>query len=66
MVVITPDNKIYSCLFLAKPGLEIGELIDGKIMLNDTIKNDGNFSRAQEKCNKNNVEFVSKVLKLKK
>lgn len=66
MVVITPDNKIYSCLFLAKHGLEIGELIDGKIMLNDTIKNDGNLCLAQEMCNKNNEEFVSKVLKLKK
>jgi len=65
MVVITPDNKIYSCLFLAKPGLEIGELIDGEIMLNDTIKNDGNLCIAQEMC-KNNEEFVSKVLKLKK
>ena len=66
MVVITPDNKVYSCLFSAKPGLEIGELVDGKIMLNDTIKNDGSLCLAHEMCNNNNEEFVSKVLKLKK
>ena len=66
MVVITPDNNVYSCLFLAKPGLEIGKLVDGKILLNDYIDNDGSLCLAQEMCNNNNEKFVSKVLKMKK
>ncbi len=32
-VVITPDNSIYPCVFLAKPGYEIGKYIDGKILI---------------------------------
>ena len=63
MVVITPDNNVYSCLFLAKPGLEIGKLVDGKILLNDYIDNDGSLCLAQEMCNNNNEEYVAKVLK---
>ena len=66
MVVITPDNNVYSCLFLAKPGLEIGKLVAGKILLNDYIDNDGSLCLAQEMCNNNNEKFVSKVLKIKK
>ena len=66
MVVVTPDNNVYSCLFLAKPGLEIGKLENGKILLNESIDNNGNLCLAQELCNNNNEEFVSKVLKLKK
>lgn len=66
MVVITPDNNVYSCLFLAKPGLEIGKLIDGKILLNDYINHDGNLCLAQEMCNNNNAKFVAKVLKKQK
>ena len=66
MVVITPDNNVYSCLFLAEPGLEVGKLINGKILLNDYINNDGNLCLAQEMCNNNNSEFVAKVLKKQK
>ena len=66
MVAITPDNNVYSCLFLAKPGLEIGKLIDGKILLNDYINHDGNLCLAQEMCNNNNAKFVAKVLKKQK
>ncbi len=66
MVVVTPDNNVYSCLFLAKPGLEIGKLVDGKILLNDYIDNDGSLCLAQEMCNNNNEKFVAKVLKMKK
>ena len=65
MVVITPDNNVYSCLFLAKPGLEIGKFADGKILLYDYIDNDGSSCLAQELCNNNNnnEEYVTKVLK---
>lgn len=66
MVVVTPDNNVYPCLFLAKPGLEIGQLIDGKIMLNEYIDNDGTLCLAQEMCNNNNEEYVTKVLKKSK
>lgn len=66
MVVITPDNNVYPCLFLATPGLEIGKLIDGKILLNDYINNDGNLCLAQELYNNNNSEYVAKVLKMQK
>ena len=64
MVVITPDNNVYSCLFLAKPGLEIGKYIDGKIMLNNEIENNGELCIAQEICNKNNDRVLSRVLKI--
>lgn len=63
MVVVTPNNSVYSCLFLAKQGLEIGKLIDGKILLNDYINNDGSLCLFQEMYNNNNEEFVIKVLK---
>lgn len=66
MVVITPDNNVYSCLFLAKPGLEIGKYINGKILLNNEIDNDGELCLAQELCNKNNNKVLSKVLKIGK
>lgn len=66
MVVVTPDNNVYPCLFLAKPGLEIGKLEDGKILLNEHIDNDGNLCLAQELCNNNNEKIISKVLKLMK
>ena len=66
MVVITPDNNVYSCLFLAKPGLEIGKYINGRILLNNEIDNDGELCLAQELCNKNNNKVLSKVLKIGK
>lgn len=66
MIVITPDNNVYSCLFLAKPGLEIGQLVDGKVLLYNYINNDGSLCLAQEICNNNNEELVYKVLKKQK
>lgn len=38
-VVITPDKKIYSCVFLAMPGNEIGYYKDGQIYISDEFKN---------------------------
>lgn len=63
MVVITPDNNVYPCLFLAKPGLEIGKYVYGRILLNDYIDNDGRLCLAQEMCNNNNETYVMNVLK---
>lgn len=47
-VVITPDLKVYPCIFLAKPGWEIGYLENGKIMLDKEIKHDGMKCLAKE------------------
>ena len=51
-VVLTPDNKIYPCVFLAKENYEIGEYIDGKIMLDNSFYNDHNICLTDNICNK--------------
>ncbi|MBR3660294.1 MAG: radical SAM protein [Bacilli bacterium] len=53
-VILTPDNNIYPCIFLAKKGYEIGKYIDGKIFINDEYYNinNGNICYAKEICNK--------------
>lgn len=38
-VTITPDNKVYPCIFLAGKVDPIGELIDGKVYLYETHEN---------------------------
>jgi radical SAM protein with 4Fe4S-binding SPASM domain len=40
-VVITPNLNVYPCIFMTKPGFEIGKYINGKIMLDEKILNDG-------------------------
>ncbi len=50
-VVLTPDNNIYPCIFLAKPGYEIGKFEDGKIFINDKTENLGNICYADDLCN---------------
>ena len=39
-VCITPDNKVYGCTCICKPGYEIGEIIDGDIYLYSDFEND--------------------------
>lgn len=65
LVVITPDNNVYPCLFLAKPGYEIGKYDENtkKVLLDYIIDNDGNHCLAYEICNKNNEKVFTKVLK---
>ena len=55
-VVLTPDNNIYPCIFLAKPGYEIGKYEDGKIMIDEKFIeiNDGKKCYAKEICNLDN------------
>lgn len=48
-VVLTPDNKVYPCFFLAKPGNEIGIFRDGRILLYDIKPEDGCL--ALKRCN---------------
>lgn len=39
-VCITPDNKVYGCTCICKPGYEVGEIIDGEIYLYNDFYND--------------------------
>lgn len=50
-VYITPDNNVYPCIFLTKPGYEIGKYIDGRIMISNTFENDHNVCITSEICN---------------
>ncbi len=38
-VVITPDLNVYPCIFMTKPGFEIGKYINGKVILDGEINN---------------------------
>lgn len=61
MVVITPDNNVYPCLFLAKPGNEIGQYIDGEIQINYEITHSGDNCIAEMYCN-HGVKNLKKIL----
>lgn len=39
-VCITPDDKVYGCTCICKPGYEVGELVDGEIYLYADFVND--------------------------
>lgn len=52
-IVLTPDNYLYPCVFLAKPGYEIGKYYDGKLLLyDDVIKPSYNECLVDNICNK--------------
>lgn len=51
-ITITPDNMVYPCIFLAKPGFEIGQYEDGVIKLYDNFYNDGCHCCAAKILNK--------------
>ena len=61
LVVITSDNNVYPCMFLAKEGYEIGEIIDNKIVLDYNIQNDGQRCVAYEICNNDNKEIFNQM-----
>ena len=50
-VVMTPDYNIYPCIFLSKPGFEIGKMIDGKIIIYKDIQHTGKMCLAQQVSN---------------
>lgn len=52
-VVITPNNMVYPCIFLAKNGNEIGRYSNGIIELFEEYKNDGTSCLASRICNEN-------------
>lgn len=45
------DNKVYPCVFLIQPGMEIGEYIDGKVMIYDNVNWGGKKCAAYMMCN---------------
>lgn len=47
-VVITPDLNVYPCFFLAKKGMEIGYIENGKIIIDYPIEHDGKKCLAKE------------------
>lgn len=48
-VVIAPDMKVYPCIFLVKPGYEIGKFENGKVMI---LKN---ITHSRQKCLANDI-----------
>jgi len=48
---ISPSGDVYPCVFLAKPGYEIGKVIDDKIYISKDWLNDGSKCLAKEECN---------------
>jgi len=51
-VVLTPDYNIYPCIFLAKPGYEIGRYENGEVLLNVEPNIEFNSCIAEDFCNK--------------
>lgn len=59
-IYITPDNNVYPCIFLTKPGYEIGKLIDGKIMVEEKYENNHDKCLVSELCN-NGIKLTKKI-----
>lgn len=51
MVCVTPDLKVYPCVFLCKKGYEIGYYENGKIFIDDDFKFDSTKCMAKEILN---------------
>lgn len=62
-VVITPDNKVYPCIFLAKPGFEIGYFDGEDILLYSPVRNDGEICVAKEVCNADNMKVFDEMFR---
>ena len=58
-VVLTPDNNIYPCVFLAQPGFEIGIFENGIIKIDEDFINNHKQCLAKSICN----EKVKKLVK---
>lgn len=69
-VCITPDDKVYGCTCICKPGYEVGELINGEIFLYADYENDRTWclgDKMGELCIDNIQELNNpKVKKLKR
>ena len=61
-VCITPDNKVYGCTCICKPGYEIGEIIDGDIYLYSDFENDRSWCLG-DKMGELEIENISDLNK---
>ena len=61
-IVLTPDNNIYPCIFLAKPGYEIGHYDGDKLLLFEECKNDGSECIARNYCNYGDEKILQKKI----
>lgn len=59
-VVLTPDNNIYPCIFLAHPGNEIGKYKDGCIYIEEAYENSHDKCIAKEICNEHKKILIKK------
>jgi len=64
-IVLTPDNNIYPCVFLAKHGYEIGTYDGEKIFLQEEIINKHDECFAKEICNESKI-LIKRRLKNEK
>ena len=62
-VVITPDGKVYPCIFMAKSGFEIGHYENGKILLYYQLDNNEDKCIAYDIFNKKEYSFSRKLIK---
>ena len=51
-VVLTPNNRLYPCIYLAKTGYEIGKYEKGKLMVSGTFEVKTDNCLVDEVCNK--------------
>ena len=66
LVVLTPDNNVYPCIFLAKPGNEIGVYQDRKIYIDEKLLStvqqyNGLTCFAKEICNEGKAPLVKRI-----
>ncbi len=61
-VCITPDNKVYGCTCICKPGYEIGEIINGDIYLYSDFENDRSWCLG-DKMGELGIENISDLNK---
>lgn len=61
-VCITPDNNVYGCTCICKPGYEIGEIIDGDIYIYSDFENDRSWCLG-DKMGELGIENISDLNK---
>lgn len=62
-VVITPDNNVYPCVFLAQSGYEIGKFENGKIYIYDSYDNNHDSCLAKQACNEHKKILIKKGMR---
>lgn len=63
-IVLTPDNNIYPCVFLAQPGYEIGKFINDKLYVNDEYINNHDECLAHSACNEHKKVLIKKGVRV--